>query len=190
MSKNTNNIAFVLFIAIYTTLLCLVLFSCTTERKATGYFREHPEKLAPICAEEFPVKDSLVVKDSVRFDTLWIEGEPVILKDSFYIKGDTIVKVITKECPKVSTVIKTVTRDSIHYVENTARVVMLQNQIKSSQLENQKLQAQIALLQGKVKGKNKVIWWLAVFVAILTAWTFRRPILSIINPIKIIPPIS
>jgi hypothetical protein len=170
-----------------TIFFLLVLIGCTTQKKATNYFNNHPDQLAPICADKFPVKDSLVTRDSVRFDTLFIEGDPVVLKDSFYIKGDTVVKQVTKECPKVQTIVKTVIKDSIHYVENTARVAMLLNQVKELSDKVEKCQTMSDKLQDKVKHKNKVIWWLIIVVAIESLWIFRKPLLSLINPIKAIP---
>lgn len=172
-----------------TILFLLILTGCTTQKKASKYFNNHPDQLAPICAEKFPVKDSLVTRDSIRFDTLFIEGEPVILKDSFYIKGDTVVKVITKECSKVQAIYKTVTKDSIHYVENTARAKVLENAIEAGNKKIKQIGDSLTKAEDKIKHKNKLIWWLIIVVAIESLWIFRKPLLSLINPVKGIIPI-
>jgi hypothetical protein len=175
-----------------TIFFLLVLIGCTTQKKATNYFNNHPDQLAPICADKFPVKDSLVTRDSVRFDTLFIEGDPVVLKDSFYIKGDTVVKVVTKECPKVQTIFKTVIRDSIHYVRDRAFEATLLNDIDKAKALLVECRAQIVSDANKIKHKNKVIWWLVIVVVAESLWIFRRPLLSLINPVKalIIIPIA
>lgn len=177
---------------IYLLILFLIysLTSCTTERKATKYFNNHLEKLAPLCVETFPPKDSTVTKDSIRFDTLYIEGEPVILKDSFYIKGDTVVRVITKECPKVQTVIKTEIKEVTHYVENTAKVKVLENVIANDNKTIQKQAGQIEDRDNKIKGKNGWIWKLIIVVAIETIILFRKPLISLVKPLIGIPPIG
>lgn len=129
------------------------IVSCNYEKKATNYFKLHTDKLAPLCAKEFPVKDSFYVKDSVRFDTLYLESEPEVLRDSFFLKGDTIVRQVTKECPKEKIITKYITHDSIIIRRDIAKETDLQNKVAKLVTENTTLTATIT---DKQKTLN---WW-------------------------------
>lgn len=142
--------------ALVTILICTLLTACATQRNAEKYYAIHPEKLAEQCTDKFPVKDSVVVIDIVHFDTLFIAGEPVILKDSFYIKGDTIVKQVTKECPKVQTITKTVTHDSIIYRRDMAMEYMLNSKIEEQGKQITELQT---VLKQSNEGRSRWRLW-------------------------------
>lgn len=155
-------------------LTAIIILSCNAEKKASKYYDAHKDKLAEKCATNFPVHDSIVVNDSTHFDTLYLEQEPLILRDSFYIKGDTIVKQVTKQCPSSQTIVKTVFRDTTRYIENTAKVVALTNQLN-------KATATVTTLKESNSTKNKWIWKLIIVVIIETLILFRKPILSILK---------
>lgn len=99
---------FILFI-----ICVMLLLSCTTARKATDYMKKHPDIGSEYCKDAFPVLDSVIVRDSISFDTLYLEPLPEIIRDSFYIQGDTIIRTVTKQCPPHQTITKTVRHDSI-----------------------------------------------------------------------------
>lgn len=153
--------------------LFLSLWSCTTERKAQRFYNENPEKLAALCANEFPVKDSVIVRDSIRLDTLYLETEPTILKDSFYIKADTIVRVITKKCPPAATIVKTIRHDSIIIRRDTAKEAVLIG-------NNAKCREALNIAVNRLEKRNKTIVWLIILLTLETIYIFRKQILKLI----------
>jgi hypothetical protein len=169
---------------------CIFLFSCMTPNKATNYLKKK-DLLDDTCAANFPVKDSIMVVtvDSVHFETLYLDGQVVV--DSIYLergedKQYEITKVITKTITKT---VEVKTRDrAFENVLLDANVVIEkklgQTETKAAALEEEK-----TILQGKIKAKNKKIFWLYIIIALLTAWNFRKPIARLINPIKTIIPI-
>jgi uncharacterized lipoprotein YehR (DUF1307 family) len=178
-----------IFIAVAAIILALWLCGCSHEKQAQKFFAEHPDKLADKCAAIFPVHDSTIVRDSVRFDTLYMEGVPVILRDSFYIKGDTIIKQVIKQCPQSQIITKYVNRDSIIYRRDGAAEAVLNFHVSRLQADSIRKLQTIEGLTSKVGGKNKLIWLLLAVVILESLWIFRKPLLSIINPVKILPPL-
>ena len=89
---------------------------------------------------------------------------------------------------------KTVTQTVTKTIENTARIEDLTYKLISKDRELGAADTKIGtleedkdVLKGKVKAKNKKIWWLYVIIACLSAWILRRPIIKLINPLRIIP---
>lgn len=178
INMKSKNIAAVIAAIILLFIACSWLTGCVSQRKAEKFYQKHPEKLAQACSEHFPVKDSSIVRDSVRFDTLFLEGEPVVLKDSFFIKGDTIVKVITKECPKVETIVKTSRHDSIIYRRDIAYEATLN--YKNVSLEREVAQSETKAaavedaLQKSNEGRSKWRKWCLITWAICGAYIGLR----------------
>lgn len=154
------------------------MVSCTTQRKAERFYKKHPDKLAQKCAETFPVKDSIVVIDSVHFDTLYIEGEPVIIRDSFFIKGDTIVRQITKECPKVQTITKVIRHDSIIYRRDAAYEATLEHELAAKETALGALQSKY---DDTKDARNKWRLWCLITWGIIAAFLS----IKILSPIKL-----
>ena len=99
-------------------VLIISLVSCMSEKK-----------LAQTCAEKFPVRDSLIVKERVIVDTINIKGDTVTAECPPMIVRDTITGEIIKvpvyrkvACPDKQFIYKTVIKDSLIYKENTAKV--------------------------------------------------------------------
>lgn len=161
--------------------IVLLVIGCTTEKKATKYMQKHPEVSAKLCAETYPVKESVIVRDSVHFDTLYVDGEPVFVRDTVYTKGDTVIKVIEKKCPQNQTIVKTINHDSIIVRENTAQIANLQNIINNLQSEINSRDETIAAQDATIKTKNKWIWWLLLVCIGLGLWTVRKPLLTLIK---------
>jgi hypothetical protein len=164
-------------------LLVALMFSCTTQRKVERWNDKHLDKAAEYCAETFPVKDSTSVDSVVTFDTLYLEGEPEIIKDSFYIKGDTVIKVITKKCPQVQTIYKTVRKDSFVLRRDKAAEYVLESKLQASNVTIIKTTERVKILEEKIKTKNKKIWWLLAALAVCVGWNFRKLIFKLIKPI-------
>lgn len=140
-------------VVVYAAILLLIsmLFSCTTEKKVHKWNLLHQAEAAKYCAENFPARDSVSTVDSTHFDTLYVENETV-LRDSFYIKGDTVVRVVDKKCPKVQTIIKTVTRETYVLRIDSAAVVAMRGQLVKQQEARQTSETR---LQGTKEKLNR-----------------------------------
>lgn len=150
-------------------IICvLVLFGCNSERKLQKAEAKLDQagRLPKICANRYPTKDSIIIKDSVYYDTLH-EGEYIF--DTLRI-NDTIR--ITKN--KIVT--KVVTKQRIVFQENTAEVEKLKGQLTNCvDSKNQQLitdQTKIKLLESK----TKQIYYYWLIIALLLIWIFRKPI--------------
>jgi len=157
----------------------IILVSCNPQKKlykAIDELQKHPIESAKYCADKYPVKDTTIYRDSVRFDTLYM-GEYVfdttVVKDTVYI---------TKTIPKVIT--KTVTQIKEIYRENTARAE--QFRLERNQCES-KYQAlfldyEKAVKEGKEwRGKARERMWLLIAVIIAcVGWTFRKQLIKFI----------
>lgn len=133
--------------------------------------REHPEVNAPICADQFPVRDSLIKGDTITTtDTLEV----------FDIRTDTVrsLDTITITRYKTNTVTNTRTiRDTI-IRENTARVAAqagIINEkdatINKRDLRITELTASLDDMQGK---RNKWRLWFWIALGAIGAYTFLK----------------
>ena len=125
-------------------------------------------RLAQICADRFPSRDSIVYRDSVRVDTAY-EGEYIFdtirVNDTVYITKNVPVKVY-------KIMYKTV------YKERTDKIEAVQLQLEAcnnefAELSLGMLDTQKALDQAK-KDAKFYFWWLWIVVVISIGWTFRK----------------
>lgn len=165
----------------YTPLLLILFFaSCMTTQKATSYLEDKGE-LPKICADKFPPKDSIVIRDSIHTDTVY-QGESFF--DTVYtVTTDTVTRTITKVLP-AKVITKTNVQTKEVFRENTARVVQLQGDVSNCIEELNKKNKQITELTEQGNGwkkKAKQRWWIIIALVVLL---FRKPLLSLI-PYKI-----
>lgn len=142
----------------YIYLVAIFLISCNPLKKTQRYLFEHPEFSSGYCAEQYPVKDSVLV----RYDTVLDLGEYVdivpndtVRKDSFIYITNTVTK----------TIYKTIRKDSIIYRRDGAEERRLQLALIACQgnsnimMDNFNKQAQqLAIWQGRAKKR----FWLIV----------------------------
>ena len=156
--------------------LC-VLNSCTTQRKAEKFYKKHPVELAKVCAEKYPVKDSIIKGDSVIvYDTLW--GLETII-DTLKAEPIVITKTVEKQVPKLVT--KVVTLHDTIVRENTAKVYVLNSQIAKLELDKKELTVNLQLANEATKHatsqKNKYLWLLIA----MTIFAFRKQIIALLS---------
>jgi hypothetical protein len=154
-------------------LIILLLVSCSVEKQAqkkTAWLIAH-DKLDDVCARIYPVKDSLVVRNSVSFDTLYVENE-VFIRDTVTREGRTVY--IEKKCPPHQVITKVVNRDSIIYRTNTAEVERLKGEVLSKEKQ---IKEKDNTIIGKDKKIDKNDWWkwacLITWFAIVLGGVFR-----------------
>lgn len=110
-------------------LLTIILSSCLTEKKSVKQLaliqNKFPTLIAQNCADKFPIKETIEVKEVVTYDT--IKSVDTLIKDSLinnevirfvYLPG----KIITK----------TIKKDSIIRLENTAKLFVLESKLKAA----------------------------------------------------------
>ncbi len=186
---HTNNFFIYWIIAI---ALAFTLGSCHSEQKALRktqeYMFSHPEFSAGYCAERYPVKDSIVTRDSIQFDTLYVQWpeEPAPMNPGdnappFEVKPEQVTRYITK----------TIRKDSIIYRRDEAEERRLNLSLQSCQgnnnnlvNKNDEIQKQLAEWKGKAKARW---WWLAALIgaaAMYTVIKFKSNILSLKNKIS------
>lgn len=181
---------------IFFILSALSLTSCMTSQKATSYLESKGE-LPKICADKFPVKDSIIVKDSVTLDTVYV-GDVITdtvwmnaLDTGVWIGGAGLLDtgsrvfnwpigkrpVITKTLP-AKVITKTQVQVKEVYRENTARVVALQTDLqtvsgKLSKAEDKAKELTAEVSQWKKKARQR--WW---WIVALIVFAFRRQIIG------------
>ena len=154
--------------------IAFILVICTIGCASEKQLQKAETKLAQagrlpkICADRFPSRDSIIVKDSVITDTLLL-GEYIF--DTVRV-NDTIV--ITKKVPVVKTKImyKTV------YKERTDKIEAVALQLEAcnndfTEMATGLMDTQKALDQAK-KDAKLYFWWLWVVVVLSLGWTFRK----------------
>ena len=110
-------------------LTTILLASCMTEKQSFKKLAiiqsKYPELIAQNCADKFPIKETIEVRETITHDTL--KSTDTLIKDSIinneliryvYLPGQTITKTIKK--------------DSVIRLENTAKLFVLENKLKAA----------------------------------------------------------
>lgn len=182
-------------------VILMTLSSCTTQKKATKYFDEHPKDAADYCAVKFPVKETIDTIysgiDSADYELAYREvweyadsllnelgkkpGEVVIYQgDTIYVPSvkanDRLRKEIEKELrkklrPCIDSV-KVITKT----VENTAKVTSLQITVQELSADRDKWKA-------KSYAQRRLIFWLFAVLILGTLYLTRGLWMRLIKPL-------
>ena len=141
----------------YILLLTIILSSCLTEKKSVKQLaliqNKFPTLIAQNCADKFPIKESIEIREVVTYDT--IKSVDTLIKDStinnevirfVYLPGKTITKTIKK--------------DSVIRLENTAKLFVLESKLKAS---NEAL----IVANHKLKTLRTILYIMFVFSVVL-----------------------
>ena len=141
-------------------LLTIILSSCLTEKKSVKQLaliqNKFPTLIAQNCADKFPIKESVEIREVVTYDT--IKSTDTLIKDS--IINNEVIRFVYLPG---KTITKTIKKDSIIRLENTAKTFVLENQLKMS---NEKL----IKANHKLKTLKKLliaIFWISVILVVL-----------------------
>lgn len=164
-------------------IIILTIFSgCNTEKQAQKKDTKSVnwllsrDKLDDFCLEIYPNKDSIVVRDSVSLDTLYlpveIPGEDSIIHDSIPCN---------KKCPPVMVVTKTIRKDSIIWQRDAKyeNVLLDKNRDLTKAVLNQtekikELEAIISNLKSKLQTRSFTMWGLALIIALIIGFKIYK----------------
>lgn len=142
----------------------LFLHGCSVEKKAqrkTAWLISR-DKLDDICARVYPPRDSFSVKDSILFDTLYMDNN-VIIRDTVKCK-DTVIY-LERRCPPSERIIIHHYHDSIIYRSNTAEEDRLKGEIITWQKGFEHAGEMILDLNNELKEqRGKRDWWMWAFL--------------------------
>lgn len=164
-------------------MLVLIATSCLPNRKFAKAVRtmdSDPEQAAWYCAIKFPVKDTIIYRDSVTYDTIINENyihDTATIHDTTTITNTSPAKTLVKTVYKVKEIVR----------ENTAKVQALEYALSDATKLIAKKDAQVDECQkesNEWKGlAKKRFWWLLLLIAAVAGWVLRKPLMKIIKPI-------
>lgn len=147
----------------YILYIACLFVSCNPVKKAIQTMDEHKPAAALYCADRFPVHDSVIVKDSVRYDTTYLPGDSIIFTRPDSIGGISIDTTIPykKICPPLKIITKTVYHDSLIIRKDIASETALTYSVKQKDLKILELTDAYEEMKG---GRG---WWR---IACLITW--------------------
>ena len=141
----------------YILLLTIILSSCLTEKKSVKQLaliqNKFPTLIAQNCADKFPIKESVEIREVVTYDT--IKSVDTLIKDS--IINNEVVRFVYLPG---KTITKTIKKDSIIRLENTAKLFVLESKLKAS---NEAL----IVANHKLKTLRTILYIMFVFSVVL-----------------------
>ena len=141
-------------------LLTIILSSCLTEKKSVKQLaliqNKFPTLIAQNCADKFPIKESVEIREVVSYDT--IKSTDTLIKDS--IINNVVIRFVYLPG---KTITKTIKKDSVIRLENTSKLFVLESKLKASNdaliVANEKLKTLKKLLIA--------IFWISVILVVL-----------------------
>jgi hypothetical protein len=154
--------------------------SCNTEKRLqkAEVLLASNGRLSEICADRFPPKDSIVYRDSVKWDTLY---EGIYSIDTIY-DNDTVkvfltlpAKIITKEVIKYRDI----------YRENTAKVKELEDKLSVCSLQSANYSIELVKLRAESSKWEKLAkqrWWFFwILILLAVGITLRKKIFNLLK---------
>lgn len=138
-------------------LLTIILSSCLTEKKSVKQLaliqNKFPTLIAQNCADKFPIKESVEIREVITYDT--IKSVDTLIKDS--IINNEVIRFVYLPG---KTITKTIKKDSIIRLENTAKLFVLESKLKAS---NEAL----IIANHKLKTLRTILYIMFVFSVVL-----------------------
>lgn len=156
---------FLFFIAVWFTLG--LTCSCVSTQRAISVLKKS-SKLAAVCANEFPVRDSIIYHEYKKIDTIFFISDSVRFRDTLVCGRDTVVRSKEFIYPTSKVVVHTIFKDSLVYRENTAKIQDLQDKLDKETAKAQDTQ------------KSLQTWrWRAIIFMVITLFLFLIVLKSI-----------
>lgn len=110
-------------------LLTILLASCMTEKQSVKKLaiiqNKYPELIAQNCADKFPIKETIEVRETITHDTL--KSTDTLIKDT--VINNEIIRYVYLPG---QTITKTIKKDSVIRLENTAKLFVLESKLKAA----------------------------------------------------------
>lgn len=110
-------------------LLTILFASCMTEKQSVKKLAiinsKYPEIIAKNCSDKFPIRESVEVRETITHDTL--KSTDTLIKDTV-INNETIRYIYLPG----QTITKTIKKDSVIRLENTAKLFVLEGKLKAA----------------------------------------------------------
>ena len=143
-------------------ILVVVFFaSCASE-----------QRLAKVCAEKYPIKDSTIIIETI--DTTFIEIKGDTIEVPFKVKDSSFF--VSVPCPSVKVPSVQKSSKKVVYLENTAKTKLSEMQINALAKQNMKLAVEIQEMQEKINDQKETIgslrkfkMWIYIFIISLIA---------------------
>jgi hypothetical protein len=140
-------------------LILLLFVSCASEKK-----------IAKICAEKYPIKDSTIIIEKIDTTYEYIKGDSI--KVPFYIKGDVVFK--DTICPPVKVPKITKSKEKIVYQENTAKNALFELQMKDMSQKLAKANDDNKKLEQTIKNRTNQRNILLIIIAIIILLAYLK----------------
>lgn len=110
-------------------LTTILLASCMTEKQSVKKLAiiqsKYPELIAQNCADKFPIKETIEVRETITHDTL--KSTDTLIKDT--VINNEIIRYVYLPG---QTITKTIKKDSVIRLENTAKLFVLESKLKAA----------------------------------------------------------
>ena len=138
-------------------LLTIILSSCLTEKKSVKQLaliqNKFPSLIAQNCADKFPIKESVEIREVISYDT--VKSTDTLIKDS--IINNEVIRFVYLPG---KTITKTIKKDSVIRLENTAKLFVLESKLKASK-------EALIVANHKLKTLRTILYIMFVFSVVL-----------------------
>lgn len=155
-------------------MVCVLFFlqACDISKRlerATNLLNKYPENAALYCASKFPNKETIIYRDSVTLDTIYLET----LTTDTIVSNDT-VRIVTTSPAKVIT--KTLVKYKEVQTENTAKVEEQRILLVKCEGRYDILQKKFEKSEEERKAWRKKFYWIIfVILGFVVGYILRKP---------------
>lgn len=158
-------------------LIFVFLIGCSSEKqiqRAKNRLSANPLEAAAFCSASFPNKETIIYRDSLTLDTIYLELERV----DTLIENDT-VRIITTSPAKVIT--KTLVKYKEVQIENTAKVEQQRQLLIKCEGRYDTLQKKFEKSEEQRKAWRKKFYWIIfVILGFAVGYVLKQPTLTTI----------
>ena len=156
-------------------LIFVFLIGCSSEKqiqRAKNRLSANPLEAAAFCSASFPNKETIIYRDSVTLDTIYLE----LTTTDTIVENDT-VRIITTSPAKVIT--KTLVKYKEVQVENTAKVEQQRQLLIKCEGRYDVLQKKFEKSEEQRKAWRKRVYWIIfVILGLAIGYALKQPTLS------------
>jgi hypothetical protein len=156
-------------------LIFVFLIGCSSEKqiqRAKNRLSANPLEAASFCASSFPNKETIIYRDSVTLDTIFLE----LTRTDTIVDSDT-VRITTTSPAQVIT--KTLTKYKEVQIENTAKVEQQRQLLIRCEGRYDALQKKFENSEEQRKAWRKRFYWIIfVILGFAVGYVLKQPTLS------------